>query len=1355
MPDRTGESARAHLGSMLRDLKQASGLGPNQIVKACAEHSLSRSTLRNWLSGTSAPAATPEKEDVFWCLVRELQAAAGLPRLRSDDEWKSALHAAQREGARNGGRNAFPQHQKPGLRPFVRAHLPELRAQEGLVGRRGERTAMHAFVRASGPKAPSYLCWRAESAVGKTALLADYVKRPPPNTDVLSFFVSEAHGTHTRAAFTVEMGEQIRAFLGPNKPAGSAPGTPQGWAKLFGKAAAKSAGHGRKLLLVVDGIDEDMVWAGPGPRAAGRSEEGRAHGTGRGGSIAALLPSRPGLHVRVIVSTRHDRVPDDVPAGHPLRLRTCFRELKPLTQSTEDGQAPRTGADRLRASDPGRTVVDLLAVTGESLRAVDLAELAQVHVEQIDHLVHSKDARGVLVDDPVTRTYALGSADLVRSVRQGLGPAGVAHRAALLHAWADTWRAAGWPEGTPPYLLTGYLQLLEIPMHREEYVLDARRQARLAAMAGHDVALAQLDAYEVELGTGGVSPERLGAVVVSPGRSGTAVTNPAPLGAAVASPASLGVAVRLAASRALLVGRARRVPPGASVLFARLGDVARARALARLAPGPLLRAVALAQVAVEVGRAGLEGAEGADPIAEEAAGWASRVDRVFPRPAQDTDAYAQIAEAAHGLRALGRTGPARALLRVVVLSGAADLKTVVGAAAAVLAEDADPRWVEAVEARADDLSAGGPRAQAAAVETWGSVAHRLPSRHAAMRERILALCEELDPSDGLATVDVLALAASALAERTKVAPKLARTALKRLSAALDDHDSLSPADQAHLQREVSSTLPRLSRAVDISPFRDDLVELKELVTAHRDRLRIGVLGDDLAERGQAEIAAGEERRDAEDAANREKEEQRRKAARREKDAENRARAAENERVRRTFRGLPAAPSKPIAKRKPSRGRTRTADRPDVRGDQPEYEDRLPEHVTLLRQAERWFGGGNTQLARELLEEALRCSPLPPEEPAGLGADWTPSLAQALGEVGKFEQAERLAGAVLDPEGRVRHLADLALGCSQGGYGVEARRYAGEAARLGGNAHDPVVRGLVAQALAHAGEAADAVETAERRRPQGEESEGEESVVPAARTQIRQAVTAVAAGLARRDPGAAARLVEPEVAKLRQRIGNGSPLNPLPQLAGLLLAFPDVRRPSPHLREAIRLASAFVDEPRQQWRPQPVVVRALLEVLGCCPGPEPYRLIGAIDAWQRALPPDQVPHAELALLKAVQGDVAAARRVAEEAPTAGGRAVALAAVARHLAGVPAVLSVDRAAEDSTLRLCRTLAHAAGDGTAPDKAAARLLVHEMLASEEAWTHAIPLLPRLAPEALVPLAELARAHGPESAGGGRRSA
>src|SRR6201993_1050744 len=79
------------------------------------------------------------------------------------------------------------------------------------------------------------------------------------------------------------------------------------------QAAAACQQAGGRLVLVVDGLDEDRgVTTGPG-----------AH------SIAGLLPASPPNGMRVIVAGRpNPPIPDDVPDWHPLRDPAIIRSLR-------------------------------------------------------------------------------------------------------------------------------------------------------------------------------------------------------------------------------------------------------------------------------------------------------------------------------------------------------------------------------------------------------------------------------------------------------------------------------------------------------------------------------------------------------------------------------------------------------------------------------------------------------------------------------------------------------------------------------------------------------------------------------------------------------------------------------------------------------------------------------------------------------------------------------------------------------------------------------------------------------------------------------------------------------------------
>ncbi|MFE2032825.1 hypothetical protein ACFXBB_06075 [Streptomyces scopuliridis] len=1274
----------------------------------------------------------------FWAIVRMLQQTVGQP-LHTDAEWEAALRAAQEEGAAGRGRRTSQPHAGGADRRYIRVHGPALDvATDNVEGRTNERSVMNAFLRDASSGAPTYLCWQSDAPVGKTALLADYLQRhPPADVDVLSFFVSSVHGTDTQAAFSKEIAEQMGEFLG-EKPDG-APVGPRKWRRLFADAAKKSKGNGRRLVLVVDGLDDDVAWSGLASeggspacgaqrRNVGQSGNPEAESGNKArsrqkpvrGSIAALLPSPPHSGMRVIVSLRSSvRFPDDVPNGHPLRqaehLRTLLRVpgVPPLRQPLPD-----TGA-------LGESVAELLAVSGGGLRIADLAELTGLSEDRLNRVAQGPAGRAIVLDDPVSVTYALAEPQPAGAVRKSLDKAAVERHTRELLAWSQRWHAAGWPAATPPYPLAYQLRLLTDGPERAAYVLDVRRLRRLTSTSGATVAVAQLDAFEEEIGDGA---------------------------------RGLATLVSLCAVRALLREDLREVPDGAPALLVRLGYVERARGLARSAPTPSARAVHLADVAVEMAYAARADL---DSVVREAVEWLARsrvgVDGRSPVSA-DPDVYTRLLGAIRTLVTLERPDAARPLLRAVVHDRAAGTEALV-AAAGLLNTVHDVDVVALLYDRAEDLTAGGMRDRTAAVDLWGALARAVPSLGLRAGDHIEAICADLDPSDGLEAVSVRAAGASALhrlpgSPRHHKATKLMQTAAAGLNGAIQVSSGFDAPSACHRippGRELATALTRLAHAVkDTKAKEGDLDEIKRLLNSaseqlRSERLRGDILVDSMLERALWVVEAAVENKATADSDARAKADGKRKEKRRtleQQNIHNKARAeawsrakAENPNLPKTSlsqrtRTKPEQPGSEDVRsevRRPSTSRNRSAHRASAGMRSPD--DASPQdesHFRVLLEADHQLGSGNLPRSQELLETALRRSPRPwtsqhPDHPP-VPDGWTTGLCQALGIVGTFSDAEGLAAALPDPRTRARHLAALSLGCSLGDHGDAAVRYAREAASLVSGRTEPGLANAVAQALGHAGDGPAAC-----------------AMATGGATQRRQALTAVAAGLVSHDPEAAARVVEPLVERLALRIERGSPLRLLPQLASLLVAFPNGREPDQRLRDALHQAVPRVADTPMPWHAPSMTVLVLLQRFGCLPKEDSGTVAVLTDRWQQSLRPTHDAGGEVALLAAMEGDVAAAWAHAEAAPTESGRTAALWATAAYLSGIQVTLATDHRADDRVIRTCLALARASGAGSPPSETTARQMTWKLLKSN-AWTHTIPLLPQLAPEALERLGVIA---------------
>ncbi|WP_051813802.1 hypothetical protein [Streptomyces sp. NRRL S-340] len=431
-----------------------------------------------------------------------------------------------------------------------------LQVSQGLVasfqGRESELAQLAAFCEHDVPAdgaGVGYWRWVAPAWAGKSALLAYFVLHPPPGVDVVSFFITSGMAAHNEAAAFCEIVQrQVYALLGEAEPL-STPATRYEQMLLgLHRAAQRCAVRGRRLALVVDGLDEDRgVTAGPD-----------------GHSIAALLPRVPPHGMRVIVAGRpHPPVPGDVHADHPLRSTRIDHELKPSPHA----RAAREDAERdlLRLRVGGGLGWDLVALTvaaGGGLSAPDFAELTGSPVRLVERELAAVNGRSFR--RRLGHWMSAGPSVLLFAHEEIRGAAAalvsdqeLVARRSRLHQWADSYRQIGWPEGTPEYLLRGYTQLLR---EREDaprlvaLACDTKRQERLWRASGADLeALSAVSAaFDLLLAGGG----RRGDQDVS-------------------------VALRLAAARDGLHERTASLSSGLIALWARCGHHARAVHLAQ------------------------------------------------------------------------------------------------------------------------------------------------------------------------------------------------------------------------------------------------------------------------------------------------------------------------------------------------------------------------------------------------------------------------------------------------------------------------------------------------------------------------------------------------------------------------------------------------------------------------------------------------------------------------------------------------------------------------------------------------------------------------------------------------------
>lgn len=395
-----------------------------------------------------------------------------------------------------------------------------------------------------------YEWWYAKPWAGKSALMSTFVLNPPAGVDVVCFFVTARFsGQANSIVFTEALLEQLASITGEDLPASPiAEVRAAHREQLLRLAAHRSRESGRRLVLVVDGLDED------GSRQPGSSLP----------SIAALLPRRPVPGLKVIIASRpHPPPPKDVPGDHA--IHTAARHT--LAPSRHASDVERMATEELRRLLGGtadeRQLLGLIAVSG-GLSGPDLRALSDTPYMLEQHL-HGLAGRTIQHrgsgDGDESTPYVLAHETLRAEALSQLGDPLLEECRSRIHRWADRYRDRSWPRDTPEYLVDGYPEML-----RETG--DARRMAALATDPGRHALLRARTGGDVS-----------GLQEISAGQN-LVLAQPRP---------DLATLICLAAHRDVLNARNTRIPVGLPTVWLRLGDTRRALALAGLIEDRALR----------------------------------------------------------------------------------------------------------------------------------------------------------------------------------------------------------------------------------------------------------------------------------------------------------------------------------------------------------------------------------------------------------------------------------------------------------------------------------------------------------------------------------------------------------------------------------------------------------------------------------------------------------------------------------------------------------------------------------------------------------------------------------------------
>lgn len=469
---------RAEWTAALQELFSRAGLSYHVLSERCG--GIATSTLQQMVTGQSFPRASTVRLFVQACGESDTQ-----PWVDARNRVAAGDVTASRPQTPPAGLREARAGKDPVIRPDPRHVLDYAQtvsrfAPTVLRDREAELAKLREFCLR--PSGESYCYWRGTAWAGKTALLATFVLVPLMSEVTFVAFFIRAGDQDDYQDFLRVVTRQLGVFLGEIPPSDPSRADLD---SMLGKAAEKRHREGRRLVLVVDGLDEDWYANRTKPR--------------RRPSIASLLPERPPGGMRVIVSGRPDPpVPDDVPEGHPLLNPGVVRELAPSSYAKlSERRAKRDLTDMLEDSPLSRQLLGLIVAAETGLSIQCLTELARKDEWEVERCLGTVSGRVLhrLGKDSWTApdrdgSYQLAHTDLRELARNLLGKSLDQHRQRIF-IWAEEYRQLGWPSQTPEYLLRGYFRMLDdlgdLP-RMSECATDLARRDRMRDLSGGDAA---------------------------------------------------------------------------------------------------------------------------------------------------------------------------------------------------------------------------------------------------------------------------------------------------------------------------------------------------------------------------------------------------------------------------------------------------------------------------------------------------------------------------------------------------------------------------------------------------------------------------------------------------------------------------------------------------------------------------------------------------------------------------------------------------------------------------------------------------------------------------------------------------
>jgi hypothetical protein len=407
-----------------------------------------------------------------------------------------------------------PPYGRARRRALVRARslLPEV-----FEGRSQELASLHTFALGEGTSEAFYRWIEGEPWAGKTTLAARITADPPPQVEVVSFFVVDRlRSLWDSAAFLQDLCSQLAEIaLTDQAAAPFGEFTKEDLTELTSSACETLESQGRRMLLVIDGLDEDQ---------SGRAMIGLP-------SIASLLPRfKVPVERRIlramVTSRPHPPLPTDVDDDHQIRSAAKER-LVPFSGAGDQLRQARIEIqDRLNDNPIGAEVITLLAAAAPDQDSADLATRTSnrgsrpadtwnpASGEALGHIHDSTGSVGLSLDDlslltghrsaaiikvlssgfgsclasapevlnpdGTDRTFYFAHQTLTAVAQHEVGPRDLQAAREMLHAWArDAAADDGWAAVNSDFLFFGYPNLL-VSLHDRNrlfgLVMDTGRQ---------------------------------------------------------------------------------------------------------------------------------------------------------------------------------------------------------------------------------------------------------------------------------------------------------------------------------------------------------------------------------------------------------------------------------------------------------------------------------------------------------------------------------------------------------------------------------------------------------------------------------------------------------------------------------------------------------------------------------------------------------------------------------------------------------------------------------------------------------------------------------------------------------------